>query len=175
MRINVKAKNTQVTEPLTDYIDKRFSKLEKYFVDTDLAGTVTLVVEKGIHRVEATIPLNRYILRAEESSDDMYASIDGVVDKLERQIRKYKTKVNRKGKVQTFADVATEAATLDEDEKVIKTKTFVLKPMDEEEAIMQMELLGHTFFVFLHAESNTVNVVYKRKDGQYGLIQPTLD
>lgn len=176
MRINVKAKNTQVTEPLTDYIEKRFSKLEKYFVDADLAGTVTLVVEKGIHRVEATIPLNRYILRAEENSNDMYASIDGVVDKLERQIRKYKTKVNRKGKVQTFAEVAAEAeAAPVEDEKVIKTKSFVLKPMDEEEAIMQMELLGHDFFVFLHAESNSVNVVYKRKDGQYGLIQPTLD
>lgn len=175
MRINVKAKNTQVTEPLTDYINKRFSKLEKYFVDADLTGTVTLIVEKGIHRVEATIPLNRYILRAEESSGDMYASIDGVVDKLERQIRKYKTKVNRKGKVQTFADtVEANVAPLDEDEKVIKTKTFVLKPMDEEEAIMQMELLGHTFFVFLHAETNNVNVVYKRKDGQYGLIQPTL-
>lgn len=175
MRINVKAKNTQVTEPLTDYINKRFSKLEKYFVDADLTSTVTLIVEKGIHRVEATIPLNRYILRAEESSGDMYASIDGVVDKLERQIRKYKTKVNRKGKVQTFADtVEANVAPLDEDEKVIKTKTFVLKPMDEEEAIMQMELLGHTFFVFLHAETNNVNVVYKRKDGQYGLIQPTL-
>ncbi|MBO4948376.1 MAG: ribosome-associated translation inhibitor RaiA [Peptococcaceae bacterium] len=177
MRINVKAKNTQVTEPLTDYINKRFSKLEKYFVDADLAGTVTLVVEKGIHRVEATIPLNRYILRAEENSNDMYASIDGVVDKLERQIRKYKTKVNRKGKVQTFAEVAAEAeaAPVADDEKVIKTKTFALKPMDEEEAIMQMELLGHDFFVYLDAESNGVNVVYKRKDGQYGLIIPTID
>ena len=176
MRINIKAKNTQVTEPLTDYINKRFSKLEKYFVDTDLAGTVTLIVEKGIHRVEATIPVNRFILRAEESSNDMYASIDGVVDKLERQIRKYKTKVNRKGKVQAFAEVVAEAEpAVVEDEKVIKTKTFVLKPMDEEEAIMQMELLGHDFFVFLHADTNSVNVVYKRKDGQYGLIQPTID
>ena len=105
MKINVKAKNTQVTEPLTDYIEKRFAKLEKYFVNADLTGTVTLVVEKGLHRVEATIPLNRYILRAEDSSNDMYASIDGVVDKLERQIRKYKTKINRKGKVQTINDL----------------------------------------------------------------------
>ena len=107
----------------------------------------------------------------------MYASIDGVVDKLERQIRKYKTKVNRKGKVQTFAEVAAEAEAVPEaeDEKAIKTKTFVLKPMDEEEAIMQMELLGHDFFVFLDAESNSVNVVYKRKDGHYGLIIPTID
>ena len=176
MKIAVKAKNTQVTEPLTDYIEKRFAKLEKYFVNSDLAGTVTLVVEKDLHRAEATIPLNRYILRAEESSNDMYASIDGVVDKLERQIRKYKTKINRKGKVQTFAEApAQEAPAVEEDGKVIKTKTFVVKPMDEEEAIMQMELLEHDFFVFLNAETNAINVVYKRKDNQYGLIQPTMD
>lgn len=113
-------------------------------MNADLTGTVTLVVEKGLHRVEATIPLNRYILRAEDSSNDMYASIDGVVDKLERQIRKYKTKINRKGKVQTINDLppAQDAAPVAEEEgKIIKTKTFVVKPMDEEEAIMQMELL----------------------------------
>ena len=106
----------------------------------------------------------------------MYDSVDGVVDKLERQIRKYKTKINRKGKVQTFADLppAQEVA-VEEDGKVIKTKTFVVKPMDEEEAIMQMELLEHDFFVFLNADTNAINVVYKRKDNQYGLIQPTLD
>lgn len=176
MKISVKAKNTQVTEPLTDYIEKRFAKLEKYFVDANLTGTVTLVVEKGLHRVEATIPLNRYILRAEDSSNDMYASIDGVVDKLERQIRKYKTKINRKGKVQTFNDLPpVQEAPVEDEGKVIKTKTFVVKPMDEEEAIMQMELLEHDFFVFLNADTNTVNVVYKRKDNQYGLIQPTMN
>jgi len=177
MRISVKAKNTQVTEPLTDYIEKRFAKLEKYFVDADLAGTVTLVVEKGLHRVEATIPLTRYILRAEDSSNDMYASIDGVVDKLERQIRKYKTKINRKGKVPTFTELppVQDAPVVEDEEKVIKTKTFVVKPMDEEEAIMQMELLEHDFFVFLNADTNSINVVYKRKDNHYGLIQPTID
>ena len=153
MRITVKAKNTQVTEPLTDYIEKRFAKLEKYFADADLAATVTLIVEKGLHRVEATIPMNRYILRAEDSSNDMYASIDGVVDKVERQIRKYKTKINRKGKAQIINEL----------------------PVAEEEAIMQMELLEHDFFVFLHNETNAINVVYKRKGGQYGLIQPVID
>ncbi|MBQ3508594.1 MAG: ribosome-associated translation inhibitor RaiA [Peptococcaceae bacterium] len=171
MRITVKAKNTQVTEPLTDYIEKRFAKLDKYFADADLAATVTLVVEKGLHRVEATIPMNRYILRAEDSTNDMYASIDGVVDKLERQVRKYKTKINRKGKAQ----IINELPAMEEEAEIIKTKSFVLKPMDEEEAIMQMELLEHDFFVFLHAETNAVNVVYKRKDGQYGLIQPIID
>ena len=122
------------------------------------------------------IPLNRYILRAEDETNDMYASIDGVVDKLERQIRKYKTKINRKSKVQTINEVPSDApAAAEEDGKVIKTKTFVVKPMDEEEAIMQMELLEHDFFVFLNAATNSINVVYKRKDSQYGLIQPTLD
>lgn len=177
MKINVKAKNTQVTQSLTDYIEKRFAKLEKYFVNADMAGTVTLIVEKGLHRVEATIPLPRYILRAEDSSNDMYASIDGVVDKLERQIRKYKTKVNRKSKVQTFAELppVADTALAEEDGKVIKTKSFVVKPMDEEEAILQMELLEHDFFVFLNAATQTINVVYKRKDNQYGLIQPVID
>lgn len=176
MKITIKAKNTQVTEPLTDYINKRFAKLEKYFVDANLNVTVTLVVEKGLHRTEAMIPLNRYILRAEDETNDMYASIDGVVDKLERQIRKYKTKINRKSKVQTINEVPSDApAAAEEDGKVIKTKTFVVKPMDEEEAIMQMELLEHDFFVFLNVATNSINVVYKRKDNQYGLIQPTLD
>lgn len=177
MKITVKAKNTQVTEPLNEYIEKRFGKLEKYFADGNLAGTVTLIVEREIHRVEATIPINRYILRAEEKSNDMYASIDGVVDKLERQIRKYKTKVNRKGKVQTFNDVAPVVTEPEETDtsKAIRTKSFVVRPMDEEEAIMQMELLAHDFFVFLNAETNAINVVYKRKDNQYGLIIPIVD
>ena len=177
MKISVKAKNTQVTEPLTDYIEKRFARLEKYFVNTDMNATVTMIVEKGLHRVEATLPLNRYILRAEDKGMDMYASIDAVVDKLERQIHKYKTKINRKSKSQAIADVPmeAEAPAPAEDGKIIKTKSFVVKPMDEEEAIMQMELLGHDFFVFLNAETNAVNVVYKRNDEQYGLIQPIID
>lgn len=181
MNITVKAKNTQVTAPLKEYVDKRFAKLEKYFTN-EMQGTVTLVVEREKHRVEATIPVNRYLLRAEETSNDMYASIDGVVDKLERQIHKYKTRVNRKGKVNSFADLppvtVAPAAEPEPDEelaKPIKVKRFTVKPMDEEEAILQMELLGHDFFVFLNAETNTVNVVYKRHDNSYGLIDPQLD
>ena len=147
MNITVKAKNTQVTAPLKEYVDKRFAKLEKYFTN-EMQGTVTLVVEREKHRVEATIPVNRYLLRAEETSNDMYASIDGVVDKLERQIHKYKTRVNRKGKVNSFADVVpatTPAAEPEPEEelaKPIKVKRFTVKPMDEEEAILQMELIG---------------------------------
>ena len=174
MKSTLKAKNTQVTEPLQEYIEKRFSRLDKYFADNDLTATVTLVVEREVHRIEATIPLNRYILRAEEKSNDMYASIDGVVDKLERQIHKYKTKINRRSKGQaTFTDAAPDVAEETEN-KALKVKTFVLRPMDEEEAIMQMELLEHDFFVFLDAETNQVNVVYKRANDGYGLIKPTL-
>lgn len=176
MNITVKAKNTVVTDPLKDYIEKRFSKLEKYFTE-QLQGTVTLIVEKDLHRVEATIPINNYLLRAEEQTKDMYASIDNIVDKLERQIRKYKTRVNRKGKNQTFIDDLPPSTVADEDisewdDKAIKVKRFTVKPMDEEEAILQMELIGHDFFVFLNADVNEVNVVYKRHDGRYGLIQP---
>lgn len=179
MKITVKAKNTQVTDALNDYIEKRFAKLEKYFTN-GLEGTVTLIVERGFHRVEATIPISKFLLRAEEQTNDMYASIDSVVDKLERQIHKYKTRVNRKGKSPTFTDhtpsvPAAEPQDYDYDfAKAIKTKSFVVKPMDEEEAIMQMELIGHDFFVFLNAESDTINVVYKRHDGTYGLIQPIM-
>ena len=173
MKFTLKAKNTQVTEPLQDYIEKRFSRLDKYFAETDLTATVTLVVEKEIHRIEAMIPLKHYILRAEEKSNDMYASIDGVVDKLERQIHKYKTKVNRRSKGQAaFTDAAPDIE--EAESKAIKVKTFALRPMDEEEAIMQMELLEHDFFVFLDAETNQVNVVYKRANDGYGLIKPTL-
>lgn len=182
MKITVKAKNTQVTEPLKEYVDKRFSKLEKYFTG-EMQGTVTLVVEKDKHRAEATIPVNRYLLRAEESSNDMYASIDGIVDKLERQIHKYKTRVNRKSKAKSFADLPpaapVEAAPVADAEeelaKPIKVKRFTVKPMDEEEAILQMELIGHDFFVFLNADTNEVNVVYKRHDNSYGLIEPQFD
>ena len=179
MNITVKAKNTQVTEPLKEYVDKRFAKLEKYFTN-EMQGTVTLVVEREKHRVEATIPVNRYLLRAEETSNDMYASIDGVVDKLERQIHKYKTRVNRKGKVASFADLPPVSAPAEPEPdeelaKPIKVKRFTVKPMDEEEAILQMELIGHDFFVFLNAETNEVNVVYKRHDNSYGLIEPQFD
>lgn len=175
MKFTLKAKNTQVTEPLNDYIEKRFSRLDKYFADSDLSATVTLVVEREIHRVEAMIPLKHYILRAEEKSNDMYASIDGVVDKLERQIHKYKTKINRRSKGQaTFTDAAPDVEADETVAKAIKVKSFVLRPMDEEEAIMQMELLEHDFFVFLDAESNEINIVYKRANDGYGLIKPTL-
>lgn len=176
MNITIKGRNTEVTNALKDYVEKRFSKLEKYFYK-EMAGTVTLVVEKGDHRAEATIPLGRYILRAEESSNDMYASIDAIVDKIERQIRKYKTRMNRKGKQAKaepmFSPAADEIAHAEEAPEIVtKKKTFTVKTMDIEEAVMQMELLDHDFFIFLNADTDDIGVVYRRKDGTYGLIDP---
>lgn len=177
MNIIVKGRNIDVTDALKDYVEKRFSKLEKYF-SKELEGTITLVVERGDHRAEATIPLHRYILRAEDTSDDMYASIDAVSDKIERQVRKYKTRMNRKGKQakeETLINPAVlEENTQEEADIIAKTKSFVLKTMDAEEAVMQMELLDHDFFVFLNADTDDVGIVYRRKDGKYGLLEPTL-
>ncbi len=130
-------------------------------------------------KVEVTIPMPNLVLRAEEENADMYAAIDLIVDKLERQIRKHKTKINRKSRFngatgEVFA-IAQDAATqeVEEDElEVVRNKRFDLKPMDSEEAILQMNMLGHSFFVYTNADTNTTNVVYRRKDGRYGLIEP---
>ena len=179
LQFNIKGDNIEVTPAIRDHIERKVEKIERYFPEgTNANAMVNLkAINNSQSKVEITIPMKNLTLRAEERHDELYAAVDLIVSKLERQIRKYKTKVNRKGKVQTFAEVVADAepAPAVEDEKVIKTKTFALKPMDEEEAIMQMELLEHDFFVFLDAESNGVNVVYKRKDGQYGLIVPTID
>lgn len=179
MKIIIRGKNIEATEALKKYAEKKISKIDKYFsVDTE--AQVTMSVERGIHKVEVTAGINGLILRAEEATDDMYASIDQVVDKLERQISKYKTRINRKARQQGAKRPAAgrQAATEDEydDElAVVKNKRFVIKPMTVEEAILQMNLLGHDFFVFANAESNDeFNVVYRRKDGRYGLIEPTL-
>ena len=177
MRTSIACRKIELTQGLRDYAERKADKLDKFFGDGAEAKFV-FSVEKDRQKAELTVFSLNAIYRVETVTEDMYASIDGVVDKLERQIRKYKTKINRKGKVQTINDLppAQDAAPVAEEEgKIIKTKTFVVKPMDEEEAIMQMELLEHDFFVFLNAETNSINVVYKRKDNQYGLIQPTVD
>ena len=176
MMYNIRGQRFQVTEALRDYAEKKLSRLEKYF-DAPVASeiTVTLSVTKGQHTVEVTIPLVGVMLRAEEKSADMYASIDLVVDKLERQIRKHKTKVNRKfrqGRA-LFREEGSAVSVLEEEDELelVRTKRFTLKPMDVEEAILQMNMIGHNFFVFANADSKEVNVVYKRSDGKYGLIE----
>ena len=177
MKLKLKAKNTQITDALNDYVYKRLGKLEKYFTE-EMTGTITLIVEQhSLHKVEATIPIGGYILRAEAQSNDMYASIDAVEEKLERQIRKYKTRINRKSKeTGVSAPVISEEVPESPQEgiEITRTKHFAVKPMSEEEAIMQMELLSHDFFVFQNGSSNEINVVYKRKDGNYGIIIPEL-
>lgn len=171
MNIVLKGRNVEITNALRDYVEKRVGKLEKYIGDVDDA-MVTLLVEKERHVVEVTIPLNGIILRGEEETADMYSSIDLVVDKLEKQIEKYKTKISRKIKNQGVRDLAVETKELADEPRVVRTKRFAFKPMPVDEAVMQMNLLGHSFFVFTNAETEAVSVIYRRKDGDYGLIEP---
>jgi len=171
MNIILKGRNIEITDALRDYVDKRLGKLTKYIEGLDEA-LVTLLVEKDRHRVEVTIPLNGLILRGEEETIDMYSSIDLVTEKLEKQIEKYKSRINKRAKNQSIRDMAVKYEDNQEEPKIVRTKRFAFKPMPVEEAILQMNLLGHNFFVFSNGETDEVNVVYKRKDGNYGLIEP---
>jgi putative sigma-54 modulation protein len=182
MRFDIRGKNIELTDALKDYTTKRLSKLEKYIDDVKEAQ-VALSIEGEGHKVEVTIPLNGVILRGEEASDDMYASIDLVEEKLEKQIDKYKTRLYRSNRGAGLKKALAEEIKneLENNEKaterfnIVRTKKFALKPMDEEEAIMQMNLLGHSFFFFFNADTDEVNLVYKRKDSNYGLIEPHFD
>ncbi len=171
MKVKITGKNIDLTEALKNTIDKKIGKLDKY-LNASLEAHVTLSVQKNRQIIEVTIPFNGVILRGEEASDNMYVSIDNVIDKLERQIIRYKTKLERRihGDSVRFAAIPEEEDY--EDGKLVKVKKFAVKPMDAEEAVLQMDLLGHNFYVFRNADNNEVNVVYKRKDGNYGLIEP---
>ncbi|SFB21626.1 MULTISPECIES: ribosome-associated translation inhibitor RaiA [unclassified Bacillus (in: firmicutes)] len=181
MNYNIRGENLEVTPAIREYVEKKISKLERYFTETPEANVnVNLkVFQDKTSKVEVTIPMPNLVLRAEESHEDMYAAVDLITDKLERQIRKHKTKVNRKFRekgdfVAMFkTQEVSELPDLDDEEdlEVVRTKRFDLKPMDSEEAILQMNMLGHNFYVFTNAESNRTNVVYKRNDGRYGLIE----
>ncbi|WP_281397288.1 ribosome hibernation-promoting factor, HPF/YfiA family [Heyndrickxia vini] len=179
MNYNIRGENIEVTPAIRDYTEKKVSKLERYFTEVPEANVhVNLkVYQDKTAKVEITIPLPQLVLRAEEINNDMYAAIDLIVDKLERQIRKHKTKVNRKlrekgNAMEFFATSGSQVEPEDESElEVVRTKQFDLKPMDSEEAVLQMNMLGHNFFVFTDAESNNTNIVYRRKDGKYGLIE----
>ena len=173
MKVTVVAKNIELTSALKEIVEKKIRKLEKYF-EGDISAKATLSVQKSRHIIEVTIPFNGVILRGEESTDDMYKSLDLVGDKLERQIRKQKTRLSRRnnGSVR-FAEVKDDDVNInDDDGTLVKVKKFGVKPMNSEEAILQMDLLGHNFFVYQDADSSKVNVVYKRKDGNYGLLEP---
>lgn len=179
-RYNVRGENIEVTEAIRDYVEKKVDKLERYFSDSPEATVhVNLkVYSEKTAKVEVTIPLPYLVLRAEETSPDLYASIDLVVDKLERQIRKFKTKINRKSR-ETSLSTAQAAVFFNDEEPneetseldIVRTKRLSLKPMDSEEAVLQMNMLGHNFFIFEDAETNGTSIVYRRKDGKYGLIE----
>lgn len=182
MNYNIRGENIEVTPAIREYVEKKIAKLERYFAETPNANVnVNLkTYNDKTSKVEVTIPMPNLVLRAEEVHDDMYAAIDLITDKLERQIRKHKTKVNRKfrekGSINAlFSTVAEEGGVAVEEEdhdlELVRQKSFDLKPMDSEEAILQMNMLGHSFYVFTNADTNLTNVVYKRKDGRYGLIE----
>lgn len=173
MKFKILGRNIEVTEGLKDSVEKKIGKLEKYFNENSEVK-VTLTVEKNRHIIEVTIPTNGVIIRGEEAKEDMYSAIDCVVDKIERQIIKHKDKLEKRGDYNQslrFSEIPSDVEVEDET-KVVKTKKFALKPMDVEEAVLQMNLLGHNFFVYRDGETNEVNVLYKRKDGNYGLIEP---
>lgn len=177
MNFNIRGENIEVTPAIRKYVEKKVAKLNRYFMithDANVHVNLRLYHDKTA-KVEITIPLPYLVLRAEETDDDMYAAIDLIVDKLERQIRKHKTKVNRKfhqkvGIPATFT-AEVEGEHTEEQLEIVRTKQFDLKPMDSEEAILQMNMIGHSFYVFTDANTNHTNVLYKRNDGRYGLIE----
>ena len=173
MRIKITGRNIELTDGIKDAVEDKLNKLEKYFTpDTDVY--VTLSVEKERQKVEVTIPMKGNIVRAEQVSNDMYVSIDLVEEIIERQLRKYKNKlVDQQQTAASLSKAFVEEEIHDDDEiKIIRSKRFAMKPMDPEEACIQMDLLGHNFYVFRNAETDEVNVVYKRKGNTFGLIEP---
>ncbi len=175
MKFTIYGKNMHVSDGLKETLKKKFEKFDRYF-DKETEVYATFSKEKNAQMLEVTIPMGKTILRAEERSEDMAGSIEAVVDKLEGQLRKHKTKLQKRyaNEPLKFNFDALESEEEDEADmpKVVRTKKFAVKPMSVEEATMQMELLGHDFFVFLNAETEDVNVVYARKDGNFVLIEP---
>ncbi|MBQ9886825.1 MAG: ribosome-associated translation inhibitor RaiA [Lachnospiraceae bacterium] len=175
MNYIISGKNIDVTDGLKNTIYSDFKKLEKYFPDdTDIL--VTLSVQKDRQTAEATIPIKGSVIRSEQTSSDMYVSIDLVADVIERQLKKYRSKlITRKQSAQSFSSAFIEAEAeedFDNDIKIVKEKKILMKPMTPEDACLEMELLGHNFYVFTNADTDEINVVYKRKGNTYGLIEP---
>ena len=173
MKFIISGRNIDITDGLRSAVEDKLGKLERYFTpDTEVV--VTLSVEKERQKIEVTIPVKGNIIRSEQVSNDMYVSIDLVEEVIERQLRKYKNKIVDKQQAAANFQKAYLDKDYDEDEevKIIRTKKFGIKPMYPEDACVEMELLGHDFYVFINAETEDVNVVYKRKGNTYGLIEP---
>ena len=172
MATTVRGKNLEVTDALKNYVLKHEKKVTKYF-ESEVNLQAMLSVEKERKIAELTLKVDGGVLRVVEANEDMYAAIDLIFDKMVRQIHKYKTRIARRIKSGSFQTaLATESPESDEVFEVVRTKKFAARPMDVEEAILQMNLVGHDFFVFLNAETENISVVYKRKHGKYGLIEP---
>ncbi len=175
MKFNITGRNINVSDGMKDQIDRKLGKLSKFFKEETICN-VTLSTEKNMYKVEVTIPIKDGVIRAEETTSDKFQSLDLVVDVIERQIRKHRTKLmNRQQAAGSFTEAFTEELDddFDEDEiNIVRTKRFDLKPMTPEEACLQMDLVGHSFFVFQNGDTGNVSVVYKRKGNSYGLIEP---
>ena len=175
MNFIISGRNIDITPGLRQAVEQKLGKLEKYFTpETDII--VTLSVEKERQKIEVTIPVKGNIIRSEQESSDMYVSIDLVEEIIERQIRRYRKKlIDKKQAALSFSQnfiEEEEEVPYDDEIQIVKTKKFAVKPVNPEEACLQMEMLGHNFYVFLNSETDQVNVVYKRKNGTYGLIEP---
>jgi len=174
MEYRIHGKKFKVTNDIKSYVETKLGRLDKYFENPDAFEATVVIRTDGVMQVvEITVPAKRMILRAEETNKDPFAAIDLVLDKLERQIRKNKTRMSRKGTKDKFADLVLDFEVPKEEKdktKIVKRKEVELKPMSEEEAILQMELTEHDFFVFKNSKEKCVSVVYKRKDGKYGII-----
>jgi len=173
MKFNVRGDKLVVTDAIKDYIETKIGKLDKYFKEDSITANIALKIRGNDQIIEVTIPTNNFILRSEEEHEDLYAAIDLVLDKLERQIRKNKTKLKKRNDNNKYDYINFDFEINEEEEeekKIVKRKSIAMKPMDEEEAILEMELLGHNFFVYKDMHSDEVCVVYKRKDGNYGII-----
>lgn len=173
MRITISGKNLDITEGLRSAVEEKLSRLEKYFTPDTIVNVTLSVTKKRYQKMEVTIPIKGHIIRAEQESNDMYVTIDLVEEIIEAQLKKYRQKlISQQQGGGNFKQEFIDSETTDEEEvQIIRSKKFGIKPMFPEDACVEMELLGHTFFVFRNAETDEVNVVYKRKDGNYGLIE----
>ncbi len=173
MKYIIRRAKMENTDAIKGYIENKLARLDKYFQDSDeIEANVLTKVNGKNQTIEVTIPTKHFTLRNEETNEDLYAAIDKIVDKLERQIRKNKEKINKKVNKTLINDFEYDLVDeLSEDEKIVKRKNVELKPIDEDEAIIQMEMLGHSFFVYKDVNTNEVCVLYKRKNGNYGIIE----
>ena len=176
MNCSIRGEKIRVTKAIDNYINTKLSRIDKYFKNEDIDAKVLIKLKGKKQAIEVTIPYDKYTLRSESEHDDLYAAIDLVVDKLEGQIRKNKTKVKKQVKkdntlINFEYEITKEEEKAYKGKKIVKRKSLEMKPMDEEEAMLELELVGHDFFIYKDVHTGSVNIIYKRKDGNYGVIE----